>query len=126
MGVWDKTRWELDSHWICWKLIPNYNGFVWTIYVLWFIELICVWFKLWPDLKWYCYVFLIGDFFKLSLWRSGSLAHFVAHCEYCMQYRKIVVLNIRVFYCFFVGKMSCRILYFSLRIVKSLQFRERR
>ena len=58
-------------------------------------------------------------------WMKNFWPVFVAHCESCVQDIKIVVLEIRVSMSFLrvkkKEKLYCRTLYFSLRIVKSLQ-----
>ena len=65
-----------------------------------------------------------------ALWEKKNLARFVTHCVSCVQDVENAVLVIKVFYC------CCRswetetlyyyTLYFSIIIVKSLQFRGRR
>ena len=58
---------------------------------------------------------------------ENFLAYFVAYCESFMQDIKTIVLEIRVLCCFWERKLDCHhILYFSLKIVKSLQRRGRR
>ena len=66
--------------------------------------------------------FLMGDFLRLSLW-SGV----VTHCESYVQDIKTVVLKIRVLMLFLKEKTVLpHFVFFSLRIVKSLQLRGRR
>ena len=83
---------------------PTFNPLtaIWWI-LLGFVELSCVW--------------SIG---------KKNLACFIAHCESFVQDIKIIVLEIRVLCCFWEKKLDCHhILYFSLKIVKSLQLRGR-
>ena len=72
---------------------------------------------------------------RITPWSGGSKAmpprnFFDPFCNLlwilCVRYIKTIVLEIRILYCFWERKLYCRILYFFLRIVKSLQHHGRR